>query len=465
MLFPSLVFLLFLVAVAAAVHVAPSRPVRQWILLGASYYFYAYWDWRFTGLLAFSTAVDFLVAKRIAASTQPGPRFRWLTVSLACNLGLLGFFKYTDFLLRSASVLAGQPVLPELVGRVILPVGISFFTFQTLSYTIDVYRGTLEPTDSLREFALYVAFFPQLVAGPIVRAADFLPQLQEASLPTPRRLWGLKRFVMGMFKKVVVADRLAVFVDVVFAHPAVFDGFTTWFAVGSYAIQIYCDFSGYSDMAIGIAGMLGYEFLENFDHPYVSTTITEFWRRWHISLSSWLRDYLYIPLGGNRAGTARTYRNLMLTMLLGGLWHGAAWNFVLWGAVHGVALAVHRVQAGAMAGWALARSRLWRFLGWLVTMVVVLVAWVLFRAPTFAAAGTVVRTMFTAPGGLRWFYVPALIGPLFLLLSHGRTLVGCETRWEDREDDFWSRTVLCALIWAILLFRERSANPFIYFQF
>ncbi len=344
MLFVEQRFLLFFLLVFV-VHWALRRSTarKTWLLV-ASYTFYAAWDWRFLGLIVASTLVDYVVGLRLS---RPATRHRrsWLLVSLVVNLGLLGVFKYLDFFIESAVELSawlGLPIHARTFG-LILPVGISFYTFQTLSYSIDVYRGTLRPTRNLLDLALFVGFFPQLVAGPIVRAAEFLPQLRE-----PRRFGAIPAkpmlvlFLLGFVKKACVADHLAIVVDRYWEAPATFDALSAWLAALAYSGQIYCDFSGYSDMAIACAGLLGYRLPLNFRHPYFAVNASDYWRRWHISLSSWLRDYLYIPLGGNRGSRLFTARNLMLTMLLGGLWHGASWNFVIWGALHGVALIVFR---------------------------------------------------------------------------------------------------------------------------
>ena len=303
-----------------------------------------------------------------------------LLASVCVNLGLLGFFKYYNFFVDSASAVLSEWGLGISNLEIILPVGISFYTFQTMSYTLDIYRGKLKPARSFSDFALFVAFFPQLVAGPIVRAADFLPQLEHRVHIRGANLWaGTQIFLIGLFKKLMIADSVAPFVDAVHEYPGYYSPMTTWLCVLAYSLQIYCDFSGYSDMAIGCARMMGYEFQRNFNMPYLSATITEFWRRWHISLSSWLRDYLYISLGGNRKGHLRTYTNLLTAMILGGLWHGASWNFVIWGTLHGAVLALHKAWTG-MPKPAFWNSGLIRVLGVASTFMFVSLVWVLFRA-------------------------------------------------------------------------------------
>jgi len=323
------------------------RGARIPLLLVASYVFYGWWDARFLALIAISTLVDFMVARRLAVAESPRGRRRLLSISIVANLGFLGFFKYWGFFIDSAAELmsrlgleAHPPVL-----RILLPAGISFYTFQALSYTIDVYRRRIEPEPSLLRFALFISFFPHLVAGPIMRASQLLAQFR--NLPDhPRQVrWkdGVALIGLGLFRKVVFADGVAPFVDRVFSNPSLFDRSTLFFAALGFAIQIYGDFAGYSDIARGTARLFGVELVENFRQPYLATSVTDFWRRWHMSLSTWLREYLYISLGGNRHGRLRTFRNLMLTMLLGGLWHGANWTFVLWGGLHGLYLSAERL--------------------------------------------------------------------------------------------------------------------------
>ena len=343
MLFNTWLFIAFFIVVYL-VYLRLRHSAQNWLLLFASYFFYACWDWRFLSLILISTAVDYVCSRRIAAAPNQRSRRWYLIASLITNLGLLGTFKYYDFFVGNLEVLLtslGVPCSSMTLG-IVVPVGISFYTFQTMSYTIDVYRGEMPACGSLRDFALYVAFFPQLVAGPIERGRRFLPQVQQ---PRVLSIEGLRQgiwwILLGYFMKVYVADNVAPFVDRAFAGRAP-GGPATLLATYGFAFQIYCDFAGYSHIARGIARVMGFNLMENFHMPYLAVNPSDFWRRWHISLSTWLRDYLYIPLGGNRRGPIRTYINLMLTMLLGGLWHGAQWKFVLWGAFHGLLLVVFR---------------------------------------------------------------------------------------------------------------------------
>lgn len=318
------------------------------LLLLASYAFYAFWDVRFLSLILVSTAVDFTAGRRIRRArlgSSPSSGRGWLLASLTTNLGILGFFKYYGFFAENLNALLATAGLDTSIHvlNVILPVGISFYTFQTLSYTIDIYRGRLEPIHDPLDFALFVAFFPQLVAGPIERASHLLPQIRRPRVVSPEH-WrrGLYLILVGLVRKVVIADTAGVLVDDYFAAPSGYSSLQLAVGLLLYSVQIYGDFAGYSNIARGSAQLLGFDLMRNFRHPYFARDPSDFWRRWHISLSTWLRDYLYIPLGGNRRGPRRTYVNLMITMFLGGLWHGASWNFVLWGLLHGAYLAVHR---------------------------------------------------------------------------------------------------------------------------
>ena len=399
MVFSSIEFAIFLPLVLALYYCLAFRWQNR-LLLVASYVFYGWWDWRFLTLLWISTGVDFFVGRQLARSEDPGRRKLLAGLSVVANLSLLGFFKYFDFfvdsmaaMLESAGFTVHTPTL-----RIVLPVGISFYTFQTLSYTLDIYRKRLEPTTNLLDFALFVAFFPQLVAGPIERARNLLP-----ALSSPRRLsWrdlavGLELILIGFFKKVGVADAIGPLVDTRFLAPESFSGKDLLFASYLFSIQIYCDFSGYTDIARGCARLFGIPLMRNFEQPYFSRSVTEFWRRWHISLSTWLRDYLYISLGGNRRGRGITYRNLMLTMLIGGLWHGAAWTFVIWGGLHGLYLVAHKwmLERRGLKDPPAPRSGLVDAVKILVTFHLVVFTFVFFRADSFAHALTVLQGIAT----------------------------------------------------------------------
>lgn len=360
--------------------------LKELFLLVASYFFYGYWDWRFCFLLLLVTICSFFSAKYIHKKGSAA-------LGIVFPLVVLGLFKYFNFFLDSFAAMVGKDIRTL---KIILPVGISFYTFQALSYVIDVKRGKIESEKSFSRLALYISFFPQLVAGPIVKAADFLPQLKEDRRISLRNLeTGLQFIVFGLFKKIVLADHLSVFVDDVFSYPAAFHWCSIILAVISYSIQIYFDFSGYSDIAVGCAKCLGYDFLPNFNLPYVSENVTVFWKRWHISLSSWLKEYLYIPLGGNRKGRVRQYINLLITMLLGGLWHGANWTYVFWGALHGVALCVDKIRPKKKETHFI--SRLLNILG---TFLFVSFSWIFFRADDFSTAWLLINGIFCFQDGI-----------------------------------------------------------------
>ena len=409
MLFPTIQFAVFFVLVLIASWLLMQRPVR-WkpFMLLASYVFYAAWDWRFVGLLLAVTVVTQFGATLLGRARSPGVHRRILVLTLVFDLGLLAWFKYYGFFATSlagmlSAVGVGAP-LPLL--QVVLPVGISFFTFQAISYVVDVYRGQLEPTTPI-DAAVYLAFFPHLVAGPIVRASEFLPQLRQPR--DPRKVEGARGFTLiasGLFKKVVVANMLAsTIVDPVFSAPSSHSALEIIVAVYAYAVQIYADFSGYTDIAIGCALLLGFRFPDNFDRPYTAVSLQDFWRRWHMTLSRWLRDYLYIPLGGNAGGARRTERNLIITMVLGGLWHGAAWTFVAWGAIHGLGMALERRRFREGQSWS---PRPW--LSRLITFHIVCFAWVFFRADSFGTAATLLQRMVTG-----WGPAP-LVTPVIVLV-------------------------------------------------
>jgi alginate O-acetyltransferase complex protein AlgI len=345
LLFNSFIFFVFLGIVLPVFYLLPNRKTKNLFLLISSYIFYGYWDWRFCSLLLFSTLVDFFIGKLLSQQKIELRRRILLLISLSVNLGILGTFKYFNFFIESfQSILPESNSLDFLHLKVLLPVGISFYTFQTLSYTIDIYRKRIKPTESILDFALFVSFFPQLVAGPIERASNLLPQLSKKLEPSKDQIEkGVTLIVSGLFRKVMIGDTAGKYVDHIFGNIQLYTSFELIVSLILFSIQIYADFSGYSHIARGVAKLLGIELMKNFEQPYLSRNITEFWRRWHISLSSWLKDYLYISLGGNRKGNRRTYINLMATMLLGGLWHGASWNFVIWGGLHGVYLAIHKM--------------------------------------------------------------------------------------------------------------------------
>jgi len=467
MLFNSWEFAVFFISVLLVYRQLSTRP-QNLLLLASSYVFYGWWDWRFLSLIWISTIVDYLVGLRLGRS-ETTRRRAWLMVSIVTNLSLLGFFKYFNFFVDSAAVLIEaigmNANLPTL--RVILPVGISFYTFQTLGYTIDVYRGKVAPERDPVVFATYVAYFPQLVAGPIERARHLLPQIRgPRAVGSDQLSSGALLILIGLTRKIAIADPLAAIVDGAFANPAIWGSADLLLAVAAFALQIYCDFAGYTDIARGTSRMLGIDLMENFDHPYFATDITSFWRRWHISLSTWLRDYLYIPLGGNRGSRLFTYRNIMITMLLGGLWHGAAWTFVVWGAIHGVALVVHKQFTAARPADRVVTGA-GRVLGWAACTAVVLFAWIFFRAQTFGTAYEMIVGIGALRGGLPETAALAKFGALLALLlfidvpqyRSGKHTAMIDWPWLARG------LVYAAFILLILLLTPEQDVPFIYFQF
>jgi alginate O-acetyltransferase complex protein AlgI len=467
-LFTSFQFLAFLLVVLAA-HQALPLHARRWWMLAASIYFYGSWSVPYLGLIGAQLLVDWSCGRLLSRTADPRARRAILAVSIVANLSALCVFKYAGLLVRSLAPLGLQLPVPELT----LPLAISFYTFESMSYTIDVYRRQLEPVRSPLELALFITWFPHLVAGPIIRPRDLVPQLGELR-PLGRQAFfgGLGLMLVGYAKKLLLADWLATYADPVFARPAYFNSLELLVALYAYAFQIYLDFSAYTDIARGASRWFGIELPENFRDPYRAASITDFWRRWHMTLSHWLRDYLYVPLGGNRGGRARTYANLMVTMLLGGLWHGASWTFVVWGGLHGLYLAVERAlgigapatDAGRGRGGRLARA-----LRMLLTFHLVCLAWIFFRAPTFAVAREYLAGLASAT-----FHVPPerLLGLLGAVALMGIYLAAAPLRRLVVELDpgpsparQLAVAVAAGIVVVVLTALGASSNAFIYFQF
>ncbi|MEM6262678.1 MAG: MBOAT family O-acyltransferase [Bacteroidota bacterium] len=512
LLFTSGAFLiLFIAFYSFYILVADQQRLRTiWVICFSLFFYYKCSGFYFV-LLIFSTGIDFASGYMIAYSAHKGWRRFYLMVSIGTNLGLLAYFKYTNFFLSTWSDLMANPYDPV---AIFLPVGISFYTFQTMSYTIDIYRRKIEPVDSVLDFAFFVSFFPQLVAGPIVRAADFLPQIRRKLRVTEAEL-GMAFWLIcgGLFKKAVISDYIGVnFVDRVFENPMAYDGSVNLLGVYGYALQIYCDFSGYSDMAIGLGLLMGFRLPENFRSPYKSSSIQEFWRRWHISLSSWLRDYLYISMGGNRKGKLRTYLHLMLTMLLGGLWHGANWKFVVWGGMHGAMLAIERLFKEIRKGTTRKEKRskayqqpsllgqyvvvetipaqpvrekkeeppirsplsFSRILGILFTFHFVCLCWIYFRAESFDMANAMILRIvqvFDLKQAGDFVFNPLNI-KIFLLIALGYFLHFLPEKWDRLVQERFTRTsltmkaaILAFFFWLTVQVRFEDVVPFIYFQF
>ena len=467
MLFNTAQFFVFFVVVVVLFYQLPRGAARKYLLLVASYVFYGTWNWKFLPLLGIITLLDYFCALGVERLTEPRKRKAFLIVSVGANLGFLGFFKYYNFLASNIAQSIGLP--PESwTAAIVLPIGISFHTFQSISYVVDIYRGQQKAIRNLGDYALFIAFFPQLVAGPIVRAGEFFEDFYTWRKPdVDEILRGVLWMLLGLTKKMALADQFSQIADEYFSHMGAHPGaLGAWSGVFSFAMQIFFDFSGYTDMAIGMALLLGFHFPVNFRRPYLAFSITDFWHRWHISLSRWLRDYLYIPLGGNRGGEFKTYRNLMLTMLLGGLWHGASWNFMIWGGYHGGLLALER--AAGRKKFLNTPGPVVYVLRAILTFVLVCVGWVFFRAQTFTDSITVLRAMFSTA----WDPAQLMIPTWLLVFTAIAFLIAlAEEKWEWIEQlprgPAWAYAMLLvALLFSVeLLGVTEKAVPFVYFQF
>ena len=467
MLFHTISFFAFFLAVFVVFWSLPKQQWRLWLVLAASCAFYMSWNPWFMALILFSTSVDYLAARIIDTSRSQAWRRSWLYGSIAVNLGILIVFKYANFFLQTAQSTAGcfGRQLPIGTLQIIVPLGISFYTFEAISYVVDVYRKKIPAVKSPLDYGVYILFFPHLIAGPIVRSHDFLPQLHRLrKLSAPRVLLGVRMFLFGLFQKVAIADNLAQLVDPVFAKPADFGTLSIWLALLSYTIQIYCDFAGYSSMAIGLAHLLGFRLPQNFNRPYLAASLGEFWRRWHITLGTWMRDYLFIPLGGSRGGTMATCRNLLVTFALCGLWHGASWNYIVWGFSHGVILCVERLSR--LPAWAGQRALRPLFVLW--TFFLINLTMVFVRTQSLGDALVVFGRLFRFVSG------KALSSELLLMGAVG--IVGVLSIMSLNEAIRWRRltlrmpsplqgALLASLIVALMLLWPQDNKQFIYFQF
>src|ERR1700704_4791159 len=473
MLFNSLTFVVFFAVVVTLYWSIRSWNARKNLLVFASYIFYGAWNPPFAALLFSTTAMDFWLGREMAKAKDQRSRRAWLVASVCMNLSMLGFFKYGNFLLENFKWLMAQVGViyqpPHL--DILLPVGISFYTFHSLSYTLDIYRRVLQPTKSLRDFILAVSFFPQLVAGPIVRAGDFLPQLvRPPALRAGQFLWGLALMTLGLFEKIVLADTmLAGSADRIFSYAGPLVALDSWLGVMAFAGQIFFDFAGYSICAIGAALCLGFHLKDNFRFPYAAIGFSDFWRRWHISLSTFLRDYLYIPLGGNRVGWTRAAINLVIVMFLGGLWHGAAWTFVVWGLLHGSYLVIEHALRAFFGNKAWTDTFAVKLLLGLITYAAVCIAWVFFRASNFTIATRMLRGMF---GGHA--HGDAILSTLEMLQIGIVTACMILAHWSLRESNIetavtrlprWIVTTIWAVMACVIILTQGNSNAFIYFQF
>jgi len=471
MLFNSLDFAVFLPIVFALYWFVTNHNLKlqNALIVAASYVFYGWWDWRFLSLIIFSTLVDYSIGRRLKNEEKQSTRKILLWTSIFVNLGFLGFFKYYNFFLDNfvaAFSFFGQEIRPNTL-NIILPVGISFYTFQTLSYTIDVYKKKLEPTEDLVAFSAFVCFFPQLVAGPIERASNLLIQIN-----SKRKLQyyifkdGLLQILVGFFRKIVVADTLGIYVDNVFRAPEVYGSSTLMFTMVIYSFQIYYDFAGYSDIAIGVAKLFGFEFKQNFNLPYFSKSVTEFWRRWHMSLSFWLRDYLYIPLGGNRNGKLLQYRNLLLTMLLGGLWHGSSWVFVIWGLIHGLLLSFEKFCKIPFSN-----LKIMSLFGQVYTYIFVCFAWVFFRSIDLEQSLNILENIifehdipfYLATSDVLFNMLLTL--PLAIIFDRILYVKNIDLETLGSRLKTWQYIGLASIFIQISLLFYSKSNNFIYFQF
>lgn len=467
MFFHSLVFALFALVFFALWPWVRSQNRPRWaFLVGASFVFYGWWDWRFLSLILASGLLDFGVG--LGMRRWPAAKKRLLALSILGNLGVLGTFKYLAFFTHGANrVLEAAGGDPIPVVSLVLPVGISFYTFQSMSYTIDVYREKLEPTRSVLHFFAYLALFPQLVAGPIVRATELLDQLREGLGATPEQRWaGVRLLSLGFFKKVVIADNLAPFVDAAFGRSVPVESGALWWVITTlFAFQIYCDFSGYTDIARGLGKWMGYDFPNNFDHPYGATSLRAFWQRWHITLSTWFRDYLYVPLGGSRNGALLGHRNLWITMLVAGLWHGAAWSFVVWGALHALFLSVERLTQWPKRALGFPGGRA---VAWSIVMLQIWLAWVFFRAENLEQGARIVALLFD-PSRFNLSAAVALGKTPFVFLAAGVLLEAYYllnlSRWTRFSERPVLEAVVLSLVAAACVFFRGPGHAFVYFQF
>ncbi|OIQ18373.1 MAG: membrane-bound O-acyltransferase family protein [Bacteriovorax sp. MedPE-SWde] len=473
MLFSSFEFPVFF-ALVYLLYIVLTHRYQNILLLVASYFFYGCWSEKFLTLIFLSTVIDFFTGHEIYKSKEKTRKKLFLMISVFSNLGMLAFFKYFNFfaenlhfLLESVGLSANITTL-----NIILPVGISFYTFQTMSYTIDIYRGTLKPTEKFLDFAVFVAFFPQLVAGPIERASHLLPQIEKIRKirlsDIERGLWLIAR---GYIKKVVLADNLAPYAMELFSQPEGKYGFEVMLGIYAFAFQIYGDFSGYTDIARGISRLMGFDLMENFKRPYFAVSPSDFWRRWHISLSTWLRDYLYIPLGGNKLGKLNTYRNLMITMVLGGVWHGAAWNFVLWGIYHGGLLAIHRMISPYLERLQKAlrlSNKAWHFISMIIFFQLTCIGWMLFAAQSIPDILTISQNLFNFTSGSN---IPLVA--LATILTFALPILYMEIYEERHHDEYfmvnfsYKRKVAIYALFSVCITFLGVIRPyvFIYFQF
>lgn len=479
MIFNSIEFALFLPIVFTLYWFVTNKnlSLQNILIVASSYLFYGWWDWRFLSLILFSTIVDYSVGLKLKTESNQTIRKILLLTSILVNLGLLGFFKYYNFFLENfvtAFQFFGHPINSQGL-NIILPVGISFYTFQTLSYTIDVYKKRLEPTKDFIAFSAFVSFFPQLVAGPIERATHLLPQFYTKRVfDYSKAVNGLEQILWGLFKKIVIADRLAIVVNEIYNYPLEYHGLTLILGTILFAFQIYCDFSGYSLIAIGTAKLFGFDLMTNFNTPYLSSSLSEFWRRWHISLSTWFRDYIYIPLGGNRTSKHRWYFNILIVFIISGFWHGAKWTFIIWGAIHGVILVVESFLNGVQ----IPKKRVAKPIKIITTFIIVCFGWIFFRANTFNDAIYIISdilkfsnykysqlSLYVIPVAKNTVYaIDILLSIFFITFLVLVEIINKDNRFNKLKYRYKLPIYIIA-IWTIFILGAFEKNEFIYFQF
>ena len=466
MSFTQIEFFIFLGFIYVLLLLFQKTTARKIIIILGNIYFYAYWDYRFLLLIFIPTITDFFFANIISTSTNRNIKRTALAASLIIDLSILGYFKYFDWFITSFGQITSSVGINANPMKIILPLGISFFIFRMISYTVDVYKDKMKPCKNFNNFFLYATFFPIMVSGPISRAQNFIPQLKEYSINVKHIYPAFRLFVIGLFIKVFVADNIALFVNYYYENHQVFNTWTSWLATVSYSVQIYCDFAGYSNMAIGISLLLGFKIEENFNYPYLSKNIREFWSRWHITLSDWIRDYIYIPLGGNRKGDGRATLNLIVAMMACGIWHGAASTFLFWGLIHGLMLSVYRYfkKVKALVNEKLFPWHLTKFIRIIITFSCVTLVWVFFRSDSLTQATEIIANLFSIHKGIAWY--PPFV--FFILVSSICVHIAKAMDFEFvdlKPGKYYSLPVYFAMLWLVITFSSNDFQPFIYALF
>ena len=465
MLFTQIEFILFFIFLIAIISFLKDGNIKKIALLIANFYFYAYFDYRFLFLLIFSAFATFFIGEKLQSAKFQLLRKILLLLGLSVNISILAYFKYLNFFIESINHVFNLNNSAVNTINIIIPLGISFYTFRFISYLIDIYRKNIK-TGVLLNFSIYGTFFPIIASGPISRAIFFIPQLNKIEISLKNLYAGFRLFTIGLFLKVFVADRIASYVNYFYENHDIFDSVTTWMAALSYSIQLYCDFAGYSSMAIGLSLMLGIQIEENFNFPYLAGSIIDFWKRWHITLSLWIKDYLYIPLGGSRKGKERKYFNLLIAMTLCGLWHGAAWTFVIWGFLHGILIVINHLWRGSNYQSYLTKfPRLYSFASWTLTFLSVTLCWVFFRSSNVGEAVAILQKLFSFNNaGVTWFHPFVIFILLSTFLFHLLSNLKLKFISLPLENKV-TLTILFCLLWLVIVFYPEEFQPFVYFQF